>query len=73
MSKIHLFELEDWAVLYLDGVKKFEGHGLSAGEVLSLLDIDHEYEYIETDTPLDDYAMRVGTLPETLEEVDKIA
>ena len=73
MKKIHLFEMEDWVVLYLDGKKKFEGHSLDAREVLDLLGVDCVCEYVETDTPIDDYAVRTGTLPDTIEEVDKIA
>ena len=70
--KVHILDFDDWVALYLNGEKKLEGHSLHLQDVLELLDVDCEYEFVEEGTPLGDYIMFNGIPPMTMEEVDSI-
>ena len=70
--KVHVLDFDDWVALYLNGEKKLEGHSLQLQDVLELLGVDCEYEFVEEGTPIGDYIMANGRPPMTMEEVDSI-
>jgi len=72
MSKYYIVDLDDWKVLYIDGEKTLEGHNFDDEELLKACGVDIEVEFVEYDMPISKYAHLTGTLPNTLEELDKV-
>ena len=72
MSKYYIVDLDDWKVLYIDGKKVMEGHSFYDEDLLRACGVDIEVEFVENDTPISEYAERFGTLPDTLEKLDKV-
>jgi hypothetical protein len=62
--KINIVDAEDWAGLYIDGNLIYEGHSLSAEDVLHFLQIPYDQRWVDGD--LEEFGNR---LPKTFAEL----
>jgi hypothetical protein len=50
---LDIFETDDWCVIRIDGDKKYEGHHIDATDLLDVLDIQHNYLYVDNPEEFD--------------------